>query len=147
MFGLLNTSICLLSCRLFYLFLFTVGDRVRTAPLPTHHSCFFLFLSLSSHGIIHWGRWGRNVGSTRCWRQRRQQQRLKTALNNGKKIARSSKTCCMTMSGELQKIGRRNALNRVERFSLEFLNLTIAQELYYTRHACQSMLATPRIGC
>jgi hypothetical protein len=41
MFFLLNTSIFLLSCRLFYLFLFTVGDRVRTAPSPNASLMFF----------------------------------------------------------------------------------------------------------
>jgi hypothetical protein len=44
---LLNTSIFLLSCRLFYLFLVTVGNRVQTTTSPERITHFFLFLSLS----------------------------------------------------------------------------------------------------
>ena len=47
MFFLLITYIFLLSCRLFYLFLGTVGNRVLTAPSLNASLIFFLLLSLS----------------------------------------------------------------------------------------------------
>jgi hypothetical protein len=63
MFFLLITSIFLLSCRLFYLFLGTVGDGVLMAPSPNASLIFSPFpLSLSSLHLTHSN--ACNIGST-----------------------------------------------------------------------------------